>query len=124
MAPYDARSFRRAMRDGIDPAGNVLEPAMPRYDLDDADLDALVAYLKRLDAQRDPGITDTTLRIGTVLPTSGRLADTGRAVQRVLQGYFDGINQKRRRPWPAPAAVRRRRWATKRATRARPSSAC
>ncbi len=92
--PYDARSFRRAMRDGLDPAGNVLEPAMPRYDLDDADLDALIAYLKRLDAQRDPGITDTTIRIGTVLPTSGRLADTGRAVQRVLQGYFDGINQK------------------------------
>jgi ABC-type branched-subunit amino acid transport system substrate-binding protein len=92
--PYDARSFRRAMRDGIDPAGNVLEPAMPRYDLDDTDLDALVAYLKRLEAQRDPGITDTTIRIGTVLPTSGRLADTGRAVQRVLQGYFDGINQK------------------------------
>jgi ABC-type branched-subunit amino acid transport system substrate-binding protein len=91
---YDLRSFRRAMRDGVDPAGNVLEPAMPRYELDDADLDALAAYLKRLEAQRDPGITDTAIRIGTVLPTSGRLADTGRAVQRVLQGYIDGINQK------------------------------
>jgi ABC-type branched-subunit amino acid transport system substrate-binding protein len=92
--PYDRAGFIRAMRDGVDPAGNVLEPAMPRYDLSDADLEALVAYLKRLDRQVDAGITDTTLRVGTVLPTSGRLADNGRAVQRVLQGYFDGINQR------------------------------
>jgi ABC-type branched-subunit amino acid transport system substrate-binding protein len=92
--PYDRRSFIRAMHDGVDPAGNPLEPAMPRYDLDDASLDALIAYLKRLDRQTDAGITDTTLRIGTVLPASGRLADTGRAVQRVLQGHLDGVNAR------------------------------
>jgi ABC-type branched-subunit amino acid transport system substrate-binding protein len=92
--PYDAKSFNRAMRDGFDPAGNALEPAMPRYDLADADLEALVAYLKRLDRQLDAGVTETGIRIGTVLPTSGRLADTGRSVQRVLQGYFDGINRR------------------------------
>ena len=92
--PYDRRSFIRSMRDGVDPAGNALEPAMPRYDLDDASLDALIAYLKRLDRQFDAGITDSTLRIGTVLPTTGRLADTGSAVLRVLQGHLDGVNRR------------------------------
>ena len=92
--PYDRGSFFRAMRDGVDPAGNALEPAMPRYALDDANLDALAAYLKRLERQLDPGLTETTIRIGTVLPATGRLAESGRAVQRVLQGHLDGVNQR------------------------------
>ena len=92
--PYDRASFIRSMRDGLDPAGNAFEPAMPRYDLDDANLDALLAYLKRLERQLDPGLTETTIRIGTVLPASGRLADTGRAVQQVLQGHLDGVNAR------------------------------
>lgn len=92
--PYDRGSFIRSMRDGVDPAGNALEPAMPRYDVDDANLDALIAYLKRLDRQFDAGITGTTLRIGTVLPTVGAAAAAGGDVQRVLQGYVDGVNQR------------------------------
>ena len=92
--PYDRGSFIRSMRDGLDPAGNALEPAMPLYDLDDASLDALIAYLKRLEGQLDPGLTGSSIRIGTVLPRSGRLADVGRAVERVLQGHFDGINRR------------------------------
>lgn len=91
---YDRASFVRSMRDGVDPSGNLFEPAMPRYALDDASLDALIAYLKRLERQRDPGLTDTAIRLGTVLPEAGRLADTGAAVQRVLQGYFAAVNQR------------------------------
>ena len=91
---YDRANFIRAMRDGTDPGGNVIEPAMPRYALDDADMDALIAYLRRLDRQVDPGIADTTLTIGTALPVAGRLNETGGAVQRVLQGYLDGVNAR------------------------------
>jgi ABC-type branched-subunit amino acid transport system substrate-binding protein len=92
--PYDARSFRRAMRDGLDPAGNRLEPAMPLYALGDGDLDALLAYLNRLEGQLDPGLSANAIRIGTLLPASGRLADSGAAVRSVLEGYFEIVNQR------------------------------
>lgn len=92
--PYDPRSFRRAMRDGADPAGNVMEPAMPLYEMTDADLDALIAYLRRLESQVDPGLSAGSVRVGTLLPLTGPLAETGRAVRMVLEGYFAQVNRR------------------------------
>jgi ABC-type branched-subunit amino acid transport system substrate-binding protein len=82
------------MHVGIDPAGTELEPAMPRYSIGDSDLAALVAYLKRLEVQLDAGLTPDSIRIGTLLPTFGRLSESGRAVRTVLEGYFNTVNQR------------------------------
>ena len=41
-------SFAAAVSRGVDPAGNRLDPTMPRYDLSKGDLADLIAYLKRL----------------------------------------------------------------------------
>ena len=90
--PFDAMSLARAVNDGIDPGGNAFSPAMPRYSASTADLEALVAYLERIDRTFDRGLSDTTIRIGTLLPSSGRMADAGSAVRRVLAAYFDAVN--------------------------------
>ncbi|MCU0684753.1 MAG: hypothetical protein MUF34_21320 [Polyangiaceae bacterium] len=42
---YDARSFCRLLRDGIDPAHVMIPQTMPRYTLSNADCEALWAYL-------------------------------------------------------------------------------
>jgi ABC-type branched-subunit amino acid transport system substrate-binding protein len=81
------------LRQGVDPAGNVLAPAMPRYALSDGDIDALAAYLARIDATRHPGIGDTSIRVGTLLPASGRFAAAGDAVRDVLARYFDQLKR-------------------------------
>lgn len=46
--PYDEGSFARAVRDGIEPNGENLEFPMPRWQLTDAEVAALIEYLKTL----------------------------------------------------------------------------
>jgi mono/diheme cytochrome c family protein len=47
--PYTDESLARAIRLGVNPAGEPLSTAMPRWNLSDADLADLIAYLKTLD---------------------------------------------------------------------------
>lgn len=41
-------TIKRAIRDGLDESGKPLEDAMPRWQMSDADVDAVIAYLKEL----------------------------------------------------------------------------
>ena len=91
--PFDAASLSRAVTRGLDPAGNPLDPAMPRYDIAGSDFDDLLAYLKRIATDYDPGISAGTIRLGTLLPQQGAAADRGRTVLGVLRAYFDEVNR-------------------------------
>lgn len=44
---YDDESLRRAISQGIDPSGEQLNDAMPRWNMSTADLNDLIAYLKQ-----------------------------------------------------------------------------
>jgi ABC-type branched-subunit amino acid transport system substrate-binding protein len=90
---FDVPGVLRAVTLGTDPAGNPLDRAMPRYALGREDQDNLVAYLKRLEQDLDPGVHAQVLRVGTLLPLSGPLADSGRLVQRVLEAYLADLNE-------------------------------
>lgn len=46
--PYDARLLKRAIAMGLDPAGNALHAAMPRFRMSLEDMEDLVAYLQKL----------------------------------------------------------------------------
>jgi len=46
--PFDRESFARALREGVDPGGGDLESPMPRWQVNDAQVDALIDYLKGL----------------------------------------------------------------------------
>ena len=89
---FDERSVARAIRNGVDPAGNGLEPTMPRYRIADEDMADLIAYLKRIGTELDPGISARSIRIGTVLPTAGPLAGIGSAIRQVIEAQFADIN--------------------------------
>jgi ABC-type branched-subunit amino acid transport system substrate-binding protein len=90
--PYTAESFEQALRAGIDPGGNPLVTAMPRYELAPEDLADLIAYLQRIDTELDPGVTDKEIVIGTVLPDTGPMAGVGAAMRAVMDVYFTDIN--------------------------------
>jgi ABC-type branched-subunit amino acid transport system substrate-binding protein len=92
--PFNESSFIRAVVNGVDSNGNELLAAMPRYKISAADMADLIAYLKRIDSDLDPGLTDSSVRIGLVLPTEGALADTGAAMKDVLSAYFDDLNNR------------------------------
>lgn len=93
--PYDDDSLVRAISLGFDPAGNRMAVAMPRYRMSVGQMADLIAYLKKLEHDHDPGITDTTITIGTILPAAdSRLAEQGQAVRQMLTAYFTDLNQR------------------------------
>ncbi|PWB64141.1 MAG: hypothetical protein C3F14_07205 [Deltaproteobacteria bacterium] len=89
---YDDESVMTAVTNGRDPAGNDLAPAHPRYEMERGDLEDLVAYLKIMDREPVPGVTDNAVKVGILLPEKGPLAAAGREVRDLLGGYFAEVN--------------------------------
>lgn len=86
--PYDERSLKWAIAMGVDPAGNPLHVAMPRFRMSQQDMADLLAYLQRLGRELQPGVAADVVRIGAVLPPAG-LAGMGKAVREALAARFE-----------------------------------
>jgi cytochrome c len=65
--PYDDASLARAIRQGVNPEGESFQYLMPRYDLPDPDMQALVAYLHTLSARDSPGVEGGIVHFATVV---------------------------------------------------------
>ncbi|MCA1633732.1 MAG: c-type cytochrome, partial [Acidobacteria bacterium] len=92
--PFDEAAFARAVTLGVDPDRNELVAAMPHYRMSADDLSDLIAYLKRIETDRDPGLSDDSVKVGTILPSTGALAETGAAMRDVLAAYFEDVNSR------------------------------
>jgi ABC-type branched-subunit amino acid transport system substrate-binding protein len=91
---YTERGLELAITRGTDPAGNKLQNVMPRYQMTSGDIADLIAYLKRLGKDRDPGVYENKIVIGTAVPAKGALAEMGQAVKAVITAYFDELNSQ------------------------------
>ncbi|MDH3383320.1 MAG: ABC transporter substrate-binding protein [Deltaproteobacteria bacterium] len=91
---YNEESVMTAVTSGLDPASNDLDIAHPRYEMEREDLEDLVAYLKVMDREPVPGVTDNEVRVGILLPEKGPLAEAGREVRSLLKGYFTEGNAR------------------------------
>jgi hypothetical protein len=117
---YTDATLARALRSGIDAEGRALNELMPRFDLDDAAIAALVTYLNALSYHRTSGVAEGLLHLATVLtPDSDPVKR--RAVLEVLEDYVAEKNatplKPSAQPWaPGAAATGRnlgmanRRW--------------
>ncbi len=65
--PYTDATLARAIREGINGAGQAMSPVMPRYALSDDDLTALISYLRQLSANWSPGVTSSRIQLATVI---------------------------------------------------------
>jgi hypothetical protein len=65
--PYDASTLARAIRDSVSTSGYRFQRVMPRYELNDADMVALVAYLKNLPGDPSPGTNGPSLQLATII---------------------------------------------------------
>ena len=90
--PFNEASFARALTEGTDPSGNTMLTAMPRFKMSPEDTADLLAYLKGIEYDRDPGLTNDSIRVGTLLPSKGSLAEVGAAMRDVLVAFFDDLN--------------------------------
>lgn len=64
---YTDETLTGVLRGGVDPAGRVLDPVMPRYNIPDHDMKILVSYLKSLSSDFSPGVDATTLHFATII---------------------------------------------------------
>nr|WP_260435982.1 c-type cytochrome [Burkholderia sp. Bp9143] len=89
--PYTDATVARAIREGLDSEGKPLSALMPRYALNDADMKALIDYLKRLDRHGPTGVDDTVLHFATIItPDADPVKKRG--MLDVLVNYFHDKN--------------------------------
>ncbi len=91
--PYDDRLLVRAIAMGLDPAGNRLHVAMPRYRLTRQDAADLLAYLKRLGHEEEPGLSAAAVDLGVLLPGGKRQETEAEAVQAALTARCAELNR-------------------------------
>jgi hypothetical protein len=95
--PYTEATLARAIREGIDSEGRPLGYLMPRFVLDDADMAALIGYLKTLDPLRMPGVTDTALHFATIITPDADPVKR-RGMLDVMDHYFAERNSRQMVP--------------------------
>ncbi len=92
--PYNEATLNRAITLGIDASANRLHPGMPHYRMTRAQMDDLIAYLKKIgkEADADPGLSEDEIKVGAALPMTGQLARIGEDVKAALEAYFKEVN--------------------------------
>ena len=90
--PYpDDASVARAIREGIGKDGRELNYLMPRFDLDDASMASLLAYLRGLSKEVAPGVTADTLHFATIITPDADPVKR-QAMLAVLERFFADKN--------------------------------
>ncbi len=92
---YTDETLKRAIRDGIAADGEPFSPLMPRYPLSDAELDSMVAFLKTLNTDPDPGVTEKQIHFATVIADSVE-PEQRKALLDVLNTFVDQKNVETR----------------------------
>jgi cytochrome c553 len=88
---YTELTLASALRGGVNSAGQVMNPVMPRYQLHDDDMNLLISYLKSLSSEFSPGISDTELHFATVITDDVPAAES-EAMLASLEQYFSHKN--------------------------------
>jgi hypothetical protein len=95
--PYSIEALARAIREGIDSEGRPLAYLMPRFALGEADMAALIEYLRSLPVGRAPGVTDSMLHFATVVtPDADGVKRAG--MLDVMRHYFAERNVRQMVP--------------------------
>jgi ABC-type branched-subunit amino acid transport system substrate-binding protein len=91
---FDDDTLTRSIIAGVDSANNRLDKSMPLYLLSADDAADLVAYLKVLEHDFDPGVEEDRVRVASLLPNEGRAAALGDVMEQVLRASFADANTR------------------------------
>jgi hypothetical protein len=90
---YNEETLADVLRGGKDPSGRILDMIMPRYNLQDKDMEILVAYLKTLSVEYSPGVDNYTIDFATVI-TDDTTADQVEALMAPLESFVKSSNKQ------------------------------
>lgn len=93
---YNETTLARAIIAGVDSAGNKMHPGMPQYKMSAEQMRDLIAYLKKIgkESDADPGVSESTIKIGAALPMTGPLAKVGEDIKLALAACFMETNSQ------------------------------
>lgn len=66
-SPYTNETLAKAIREGMDSDGRQLNYLMPRFNLNDTEMTALIEYLNQLTSAPVPGVFDDVLHFATII---------------------------------------------------------
>jgi Cytochrome c len=108
--PYTEATLARAIREGVNAEGEPFNYLMPHFALNDSDMAALIDYLKRLDRDKAPGVTDTVLHFATIITPDADPVKR-KAMLAVMKRYFSDRNLAQFTPTPRLRASTKTAWA-------------
>ena len=92
---YNMETLKRAIRSGVDANGELLDPLMPRYALDDDQIELLIDYLKTVSVEISPGVDERDIHFATII--AGPVApEIRKALVDVMQVYVEQKNSETR----------------------------
>ena len=89
--PYTEASFTKALRVGLNVSGRAMSPLMPKFDLSDVEIKAVMTYLRQLSAELSPGVGADTVRFATIV-TPGVDPKKQEALVGMMQKAFSQRN--------------------------------
>jgi hypothetical protein len=95
--PYTPETLARAIRQGVDSQGKPLSFLMPRFQLRDSDMGALISYLKSLEVGSSPGVTDKEIHFATVI-TPEADPEKRAGMLNVMRQFFEERNARQMVP--------------------------
>jgi ABC-type branched-subunit amino acid transport system substrate-binding protein len=84
---YTDKTLAEALRNGTVPSGRVMSDVMPRYLLNDENMNLLVSYLKSLSSELSPGASASELHFATIVTEDVSTADQN-AMINPLENYI------------------------------------
>jgi hypothetical protein len=108
--PYTEATLALALRTGLASDGRSLSVLMPRYDLDEASMGDLLAYLGELGSGAVPGVSETTLQFATIITPDADPIER-EAMLSVMRRFFDNqrdVIAAETRPMKASREIRYR----------------
>lgn len=92
---YTDASLSKAIREGVTPTGRKLRQPMPKFNLGDADIQALIAYLKTLSNAPSVAVDKTTMHLATVITPDAEPGQR-KAMLDVIDAFFKDKNTETR----------------------------
>lgn len=92
---YTDATLAAVLRGGMDPSGRLLDPVMPRYNLNDDDMAILISYLKNLSVSYSPGVDNHSINFATVI-AEGMPSVQVEAMMEPLESFVKSANKQQK----------------------------
>lgn len=90
---HNDKTLADLLRGGRDPSGRIINSIMPRYNLNDSDMDILISYLRDLSNDYSPGVSKDHIKFATII-SEDVPADQVNAMMEPIESFVKSANKQ------------------------------